>query len=159
MRVEARGENMSDGPSDARREMEEGGWTIEGRASGSSPAPCSAKPDEKRTAGSLHRAGYTCEWCGSTGQVLYVPVTAGKMSGTRNCQRCNRNGRRINRKTSTYNDRTELVRRPVVALGYQAPDGTIVVTDVLCMNFPDMTNEEMAALSWKLDQWSREARR
>lgn len=54
---------------------------------------------------------------------------------------------------------SELVRRPVVALGYQAPDGTIVVTDVLCMNFPDMTNEEMAALSWKLDQWSREARR
>lgn len=51
---------------------------------------------------------------------------------------------------------SELVRRPVVALGYQAPDGTIVVTDVLCMNFPDMTNEKMAALSWKLDQWSRE---
>lgn len=54
---------------------------------------------------------------------------------------------------------SDRVRRPVVALGYQAPDGTIVVTDVLCMNFPDMTNEEMAALSWKLDQWSREARR
>lgn len=54
---------------------------------------------------------------------------------------------------------SELVRRPVVALGCQAPDGTIVVMDVLCMNFPDMTNEEMAALSWKLEQWSREARR
>ena len=54
---------------------------------------------------------------------------------------------------------SELVRRPVVALGYQAPDGTIVVTDELSMNFPDMTNEQMAALSWKLDQWSREARR
>ena len=53
---------------------------------------------------------------------------------------------------------SELVRRPVVALG-QAPDGTIVVTDVLCMNFPDMTNEQMAALSWKLGQWSREAKR
>lgn len=49
-------------------------------------------------------------------------------------------------------------RRPVMALGYQAPDGTIVVTDVLCMNFPDMTNEEMAALSWKLSQWSTQVR-
>ena len=27
---------------------------------------------------------------------------------------------------------------------------------MLCMNFPDMTNEEMAALSLKLDLWSRE---
>lgn len=52
-----------------------------------------------------------------------------------------------------------MVRRPVVALGYQAKDGTIVVTDVLCMNFPDMTNEEMAKLSWQLDQWSRNFRR
>jgi len=50
------------------------------------------------------------------------------------------------------------VRRPVVALGYQASDGTIVVTDVLCMNFPDMTNEEMADLSWKLSQWSDQVR-
>lgn len=50
---------------------------------------------------------------------------------------------------------SKLIRRPVIALGYQAPDGTIVVTDVLCMNFPDMTNEEMATLSWKLDQWSK----
>ena len=54
---------------------------------------------------------------------------------------------------------SELVRRPVVALGYQAADGTIVVTDVLCMNFPDMTNDEMAKLSWQLDQWSRNFRR
>lgn len=45
--------------------------------------------------------------------------------------------------------------RPVVSLGYQAKDGSIVVTDVLCMNFPDMTQEEMAVLSWKLEQWSR----
>lgn len=44
--------------------------------------------------------------------------------------------------------------RPVVALGYQAEDGTITVTDVLCMNFPDMTNEQMADLSRKLDDWS-----
>lgn len=33
---------MSDGQSDARREMEEGGLTIARRASGSRPAPCSA---------------------------------------------------------------------------------------------------------------------
>lgn len=46
-------------------------------------------------------------------------------------------------------------RSPVVALGYKAPDGTITVTDVLCTNFPEMTNEEKASLSWKLDEWSR----
>jgi hypothetical protein len=49
--------------------------------------------------------------------------------------------------------------RPVVAVGYKAPDETIVVTDVLCMNFPDMTNDELAALSFKLDEWSRHHQR
>lgn len=42
----------------------------------------------------------------------------------------------------------------VVSLGYQAPDGTIVVTDVLCMNFPDMTSEQIADLSLKLHCWA-----
>lgn len=51
-------------------------------------------------------------------------------------------------------DNDLLIRRPVVALGYQSKDGTIVVTDVLCMNFPAMTNKQMAKLSWRLDQWS-----
>jgi hypothetical protein len=56
-------------------------------------------------------------------------------------------------------DSSERVRRPVVALGYQSADGTIVVTDVLCNNFPDITNEEMGALSWKLCQWSDMSKR
>lgn len=50
-------------------------------------------------------------------------------------------------------------RRPVVALGYQGSDGIIIVTDVLCMNFPEITDKELARLSFKLDQWSREFRR
>lgn len=49
--------------------------------------------------------------------------------------------------------------RPILALGYQSGDGTIQVTDVLCNNFPDMTNAEMAALSWNLTIWAGDLRR
>ena len=41
-------DHMSDGPSDARREMEDGGWTIGGRASGSCPAHSSADERDQR---------------------------------------------------------------------------------------------------------------
>lgn len=47
------------------------------------------------------------------------------------------------------------INRPIVALGRQLPDGTIEVTDVLCINFPAMTNAEMAELSWKLTCWAQ----
>ena len=49
--------------------------------------------------------------------------------------------------------------RPIIALGRSAADGTVEVTDVLCVNFPPMTNKEMAALSWKLSEWSKAFRR
>ena len=49
-----------------------------------------------------------------------------------------------------------LVRRHVVALGYKSKAGIIVVTDVLCMNFPDLPTETLASLSERLEQWSRE---
>ena len=45
---------------------------------------------------------YSCERCGSTGKVLYVPVTAGKMTRMDNCPRCNRNGRRKPNSGSIY---------------------------------------------------------
>lgn len=38
--------------------------------------------------------GYSCNQCNSMGKVRFVPVTAGKMPGYRNCMACNRNGRR-----------------------------------------------------------------
>ena len=31
-----------------------------------------------------------------------------------------------------------------------------MVTDVLCMNFPDLPTETLASLSERLEQWSRE---
>ena len=43
------------------------------------------------------KSSYNCNYCASTGKVLYVTIIAGKMSGYRNCPRCNRNGRRIAR--------------------------------------------------------------
>ena len=49
-----------------------------------------------------------------------------------------------------------LVRRHVVALGYKSMAGTIVVTDVLCMNFPELPTDVLASLSERLEQWSRE---
>lgn len=53
----------------------------------------------------------------------------------------------------------QVIHRPVVALGHQAPDGTIVIDCVLCANFPDMTNKETATLSRKLDEWVRFGRK
>jgi len=44
----------------------------------------------------------------------------------------------------------ELVNCEVVALGHKGPDGTIVVDHVLCANFPSITKEQLADLSWKL---------
>jgi hypothetical protein len=54
---------------------------------------------------------------------------------------------------------SEKIHRPIVAIGYKAKDGTIVVTDVLCGNFPDMTNHEMAKLSFALSEWSGKSTR
>ena len=45
---------MSDGPSDARREMEQGGLTIVGRASGSGPEPGYALTDTRIENGGRH---------------------------------------------------------------------------------------------------------
>lgn len=64
----------------------------------------------------------------------------------------------MNLKPTTARGNDSTVDRPIVVLGYQNPDGTITVTDVLCANFPPMTQKEMAALSWKLDQWSKHQR-
>lgn len=41
----------------------------------------------------------------------------------------------------------------ILALGYRDKRGHVVVTDVLCFNFPEMTQEELGELSWKLTQW------
>lgn len=43
--------------------------------------------------------------------------------------------------------------RDTLMLGHSAPDGTVTVTDVLCSNFPKMTREEVASLSWRIQQW------
>lgn len=47
----------------------------------------------------------------------------------------------------------------ILALGYRAKDGSIVVTNVLCSNFPDLTDEELGKLSWQLTQWGANLRR
>ncbi len=47
---------------------------------------------------------------------------------------------------------------PVVCLGYQDRSGHIVVTHVLAMNFPTLTKEQIADLSWKLDEFGRRYR-
>lgn len=41
----------------------------------------------------------------------------------------------------------------VLALGYQDDNGYIVVTDVLCMNFPNLSKEQKADLSFKLSTY------
>lgn len=46
----------------------------------------------------------------------------------------------------------------ILALGCKDKRGYVVVTDVLCFNFPEMTQEELGALSWKLTQWGNELR-
>ena len=50
-------------------------------------------------------------------------------------------------------------KRTVLALGYQAADGTISVTEVLTANFPPLTQDELGHLSRKLDEWCRIHRR
>jgi len=41
--------------------------------------------------------------------------------------------------------------RNVLCIGCQDATGRVVVTDVLCFNLPEMTPDELAALSFKLD--------
>lgn len=41
-----------------------------------------------------------------------------------------------------------------LAIGYKGADGAFVVTDVLCTNWPRMTDAQRADLSWKLSQWA-----
>lgn len=66
-------------PSDARREMEEGGWTIGGGASGSSPARGSA-------------AGVESEVCATCrGRKLIIPM--GYQGEPTDCPTCDGTGR------------------------------------------------------------------
>jgi len=46
----------------------------------------------------------------------------------------------------------------VLAIGHKGESGEIVVTDVLCANFPEMTQPELAELSWRLEALFREFR-
>lgn len=43
----------------------------------------------------------------------------------------------------------------IVALAIQNPDGTVTVTDVLCNNFPTLSRDKIAALSWKLCEFGK----
>jgi hypothetical protein len=45
-------------------------------------------------------------------------------------------------------------KKTILSLGYKDRDGHIVVTDVLCGNFPELTQDELASLSWNLCQWA-----
>lgn len=64
--------------------------------------------------------------------------------------------RPTNQKPVDRPNRDQRIHRPVVALGRQLADGTITVTDVLCFEFPDTTDNEIAELSQKLTNWARQ---
>jgi hypothetical protein len=51
------------------------------------------------------------------------------------------------------------MKSDTLALGYKDGGGQIVVTDVLCINFPEMTLAEKGELSRKLTDWANNLRR
>jgi len=44
--------------------------------------------------------------------------------------------------------------RPIISLGYQSESGEIITTDVLCINFPPITDDEMAVISREMTRWA-----
>ena len=49
---------------------------------------------------------------------------------------------------------TELksTHRNVLAVGYKNDRGEIVVTDVICANLPNLSDRELANISWKMQE-------